>query len=692
MKIELKNFKVHEELTAQFVEGINFVHGPNGAGKTSLLEAVAVALFGSKWLQKTRSKWADLLRRGAPEGEVRLKFVGLDGVEYAVVRRFSASGTSPAGTLLYADGRLVARGDQDVTAAVAKALGMGVDEFANVVYIRQGELRKILAEPDYIDRLFRLDEFDKLDDVLRDVLAEVGRRRARAEGRAEELERRAGDLRALASRLGAELEAARREAESLRQYHERFKAVEAEYANLREKLASLEQEAKALRREVEEWEKALLELEIERSKRVKELEELKALEAELAALPPPPDPDLERRYFEAKKALDVLSSLDPALRNFKPQRVEELKAARDSLIAERGRLASKLALARDVLRIARAAEGGGKCPVCGGPLGPETARRHAEEAKRLEEELRRAEASLASIEVELRRAERLREEYLRHKDYLSMDPREVARRVEELERAVEVAKAAERRRVQIEVRLKARGKLEEELRALEAKKAELAGRLDAARRRLGEIEAGLARMRPKVEELAKEVEGLREKAERYIKASARAEELARQLKAAGAELERAVEELESARAEKERLAKAEARGLAVRGALKDLKPLARKILINAVNAELNSAFLRLRHKEAFKSAALEQDEDGRYVVVVARADGQRFHHASLSLGEVNLVALALRVALAKALFGRPPLLILDEPTEHLDEEHRRRIVELVRDLSRDVKTVVVTSH
>ncbi|MBP1450136.1 MAG: AAA family ATPase, partial [Thermoproteus sp.] len=93
-----------------------------------------------------------------------------------------------------------------------------------------------------------------------------------------------------------------------------------------------------------------------------------------------------------------------------------------------------------------------------------------------------------------------------------------------------------------------------------------------------------------------------------------------------------------------------------------------------------------------KSAALEQDDDGRYVVVVARADGQRFHHASLSLGEVNLVALALRVALAKALFGRPPLLILDEPTEHLDEEHRRRIAELVRDLSRDVKTVVVTSH
>jgi len=161
--IELRNFKAHEELAADFVEGVNFIYGPNGAGKSSLLEAIAVALYGSKWIQKVKARWADLVRRGAAEASIQLAFVGIDGVEYVVARRFGQSGSISSGTYLLADGKPAARGDQDVTAAVAKALGLGVEEFANLAYIRQGELRRILAEPDYIDRLFRLDEFDWLE-------------------------------------------------------------------------------------------------------------------------------------------------------------------------------------------------------------------------------------------------------------------------------------------------------------------------------------------------------------------------------------------------------------------------------------------------------------------------------------------------------------------------------------------------
>lgn len=688
--IELRNFKAHEELAADFVEGVNFIYGPNGAGKSSLLEAIAVALYGSKWIQKVKARWADLVRRGAAEASVQLAFVGIDGVEYVVARRFGQSGSISSGTYLLADGKPAARGDQDVTAAVARALGLGVEEFANLAYIRQGELRRILAEPDYIDRLFRLDEFDWLDEVLRDVLSDVSRRRERASGRLEELGRRAEDLSKRAVELEAQSAEARREAEGLAQYFQLYKKAEEELGGLRERAAALEQEAKSLRSLVERLEEELVELDVELDRKSEELKELERLEGELASLPRP-DPAVEAKYYEAKRVVDLLAAADlKRARSFRPEELEAARREAEELKARRADVLAKLGLAREVLKVAGRASGG-RCPVCGGPLTEETVRRHEEEAKALEEELRRVEARIYEAESAVRRLERDREEYLKVKDYLSVDLAEARRRLEELRRLYEAQRDLERRRAEISARLAARDRIERELRGLEARRAEAERRLGEARRRLEEVEGQLSALRPRLAELGKSYEELRAKAEAYLKAASRAEELARQLGSVKAELERVSKELEAARAEAERHGRAEERGKAARSALRDVKPVARRILIESVNAELNGVFLKLRHKESLRSAELAQIDD-RYYVVVSRSDGQRFRHTELSLGEANLAALALRVALARALLGRPPFLILDEPTEHLDETHRRRIVELVRDLARDVKTVLVTSH
>jgi exonuclease SbcC len=688
--IELRNFKAHEELAADFVEGVNFIYGPNGAGKSSLLEAIAVALYGSRWIQKVKARWADLVRRGAAEASVQLAFVGIDGVEYVVARRFGQSGSISSGTYLLADGKPAARGDQDVTAAVARALGLGVEEFANLAYIRQGELRRILAEPDYIDRLFRLDEFDWLDEVLRDVLSDVSRRRERASGRLEELGRRAEDLSKRAVELEAQSAEARREAEGLAQYFQLYKKAEEELGGLRERAAALEQEAKSLRSLVERLEEELVELDVELDRKSEELKELERLEGELASLPRP-DPAVEAKYYEAKRVVDLLAAADlKRARSFRPEELEAARREAEELKARRADVLAKLGLAREVLKVAGRASGG-RCPVCGGPLTEETVRRHEEEAKALEEELRRVEARIYEAESAVRRLERDREEYLKVKDYLSVDLAEARRRLEELRRLYEAQRDLERRRAEISARLAARDRIERELRGLEARRAEAERRLGEARRRLEEVEGQLSALRPRLAELGRSYEELRAKAEAYLKAASRAEELARQLGSVKAELERVSKELEAARAEAERHGGAEERGKAARSALRDVKPVARRILIESVNAELNGVFLKLRHKESLRSAELAQIDD-RYYVVVSRSDGQRFRHTELSLGEANLAALALRVALARALLGRPPFLILDEPTEHLDETHRRRIVELVRDLAIDVKTVLVTSH
>ena len=77
-------------------------------------------------------------------------------------------------------------------------------------------------------------------------------------------------------------------------------------------------------------------------------------------------------------------------------------------------------------------------------------------------------------------------------------------------------------------------------------------------------------------------------------------------------------------------------------------------------------------------------------------EGGEISIKSISGGEKVAIAIALRLAIAKALAGKISTIVMDEPTTHLDEERRRELVEIMKSFFREGATIpqmiIVTHH
>jgi len=91
--------------------------------------------------------------------------------------------------------------------------------------------------------------------------------------------------------------------------------------------------------------------------------------------------------------------------------------------------------------------------------------------------------------------------------------------------------------------------------------------------------------------------------------------------------------------------------------------------------------------------ALGIELDPEYNVYLLTRDGKK-SVTMLSGGERIALALAFRLAIARALGGKLSVLILDEPTVHLDEERRRELVEVLRQSHKllGVSQMIVVTH
>lgn len=97
------------------------------------------------------------------------------------------------------------------------------------------------------------------------------------------------------------------------------------------------------------------------------------------------------------------------------------------------------------------------------------------------------------------------------------------------------------------------------------------------------------------------------------------------------------------------------------------------------NVELPLLFQRMPHKQRRARAKELLEKVGM---------GDRLHHkpSQLSGGERQ------RVAIARALANDPEVILADEPTGNLDWESGRTVLELLKQLNRGGKTVILVTH
>lgn len=83
-----------------------------------------------------------------------------------------------------------------------------------------------------------------------------------------------------------------------------------------------------------------------------------------------------------------------------------------------------------------------------------------------------------------------------------------------------------------------------------------------------------------------------------------------------------------------------------------------------------------------------QEERARRLLLHVGITRERQNHrpAKLSGGQQQ------RVAIARAIANDPPVILADEPTANLDQKTSRLIVDLLRDLSKEGRTVIIATH
>ncbi|NJE76420.1 DNA double-strand break repair ATPase Rad50 [Thermococcus sp. ES12] len=361
----------------------------------------------------------------------------------------------------------------------------------------------------------------------------------------------------------------------------------------------------------------------------------------------------ERELIAAKELLDQISGLEERLKEYDLEKLRKRAEEYERVKGELNRLEGEL----------------------------ESARAELEKVKALEKKRTLTEGKLRSVEEKLRKLD----DELREMGFSGM---------EELDEKLAGLEPTYRRYLELKG---AESELQRERKNLERLRTELEGvkmELDEENRALKRLMEALAE---------KERLYSREEHERTREAfTSLREELAgkrARLEALERKRDETMENLGKLREEKERrrekareldeLRKARERVQELREKVRRYKAMLKEGALARVGDIASEIFEELT-EEKYSGVTVKAEENRIRLGVLY--NGREYGLGFLSGGERIALGLAFRLALSLYLAGEISLLILDEPTPYLDDERRRRLVDIMQRYLRKIPQVIVVSH
>lgn len=668
LTLRLKSFRRYGDETLALGPGVSFVEGDNNAGKTSLFYAIEYALFGRVTGHKTL---AALMAPKAKSMGVELVLRGVDGHRWRLQRMHALPPRSRKTTIghftlkrsarpidapmeegvdpneeTYVVSSDFADREEALALALGRALGVSRRYFDVAVHIRQGAIAQILEGP-----------ARELDIVLGVTAAVAAADEMRAmalerEKEASQLPIVEETLRAMErDREGGAIELAR---------------LDAELASLVTQERSFAEEAAAVRVE----EAAL-------APRVVVRDALERARRELARA----TTALEDARAAAPPELETSATVVPGDAEAREAKLAEARARRSEHEKERRAIDAKRGdLGARIERREEHAHAGAeaRCESCGQPIDAALAAREIEGWRG---ELRGLETRGDAITAELARLDEtltsLRDEARREAD-------ERARRDAEAQRFA-----------------KARELLSSRERALlEAERASSTA-VDAARGAMGGDASSdpstlLTTLETSIEATREALRDRRSRidAERAVSGAGRAR-VETQRAALSQRLAQAERDLARTRASVETLREAASIAERLRvlaSSFQELQSVLRERAATALAKEALEIHRALQGGGESELTSLRLDPES-YAMLVTPKDVGREVPASAAQGGGHRLLLGLALALAIGrVVGRPPFLMLDEPTYGLDRERRRALLARIADLGLTDQILLITHH